>query len=912
MSKKLFLVDGSGYIFRAFYAVAPLTTKSGFPTNALFGFIRMLSKLLNTADSEHVVVVFDAGKKTLRNDLYTEYKANRTECPPELLEQMPYFREISRALGLQVLETPGYEADDIIGTFVRRAKEASIETVIVSGDKDLSQLVGEGVTIWDTMKDVRYDRSAVIEKFGIPPEQIIDFLGLTGDSSDNIPGVKGVGPKTAVQLITKYGCVEALFDKLDAIRQDKEIRGREKLAETLASSKEIALLSKQLVTIHSDTPVQLRSADNDEVLLENLKNEDLLSATARRSPEEGLLAELFERFEFHTLLKELRIRAPQQKTLNAKFTTIYQPDFPRWIEELKKQNCFAFDTETTSLDPYIAQIVGVSFCWSEDEAFYLPVAHKESSQLQIELKELLKVLKPLLEDPSIKKVGQNLKYDISILGVQGIETEGVHFDTMVAAYLINPDKGGYSLSALSQEYLAHTVIEYEDLKGIECDFSAVSVEDATTYSGEDAHCAWMLMKKLEPILVAQELTKVFSEIEMPLVTVLSRLERAGVKLDDQFLARMSEELGTEIEEIRSRLIGMAGCEFNLNSPKQLAEILFGKLAIPTKGVKKTKTGFSTDSSVLETLALSHEFPREVLRYRMLHKLKSTYVDVLPTLVSSVTGRLHSRFNQTVTATGRLSSSDPNLQNVPIQTKEGRRIRQAFIAEKDKVIISADYSQIELRLLAHMSGDKNLIDTFIRNVDVHSKTAREVLHVGELFDVTPEQRRIGKTLNFGIIYGMGPYRLSRELGIPMKEADQYIENYFNRYPGVKELFAKLERDAATQGFVSTLFGRKRFISEASSEGRDKNFQNRIAVNAPIQGTAADVIKLAMIKLDALIRKEKYPLIMTLQVHDELVFECTKDFAEEAGKIIVQEMEGVSKLSVPLKAEVGVGLNWEVAH
>lgn len=483
---------------------------------------------------------------------------------------------------------------------------------------------------------------------------------------------------------------------------------------------------------------------------------------------------------------------------------------------------------------------------------------------------------------------------------------------MIAAYLINPDKGAFNMTVLAKEFLGRTVIEYDDLEGVEENFSHVSIDHATQYAAEDAHIAWLLMKHLTPMLKERNLESVFETIEIPLIPVLSRLERAGVKLDTTLLANMSEEFGAELNEVRGKLVGMAGTDFNLNSPKQLAEILFGKLGISTKGVKKTKTGFSTDSSVLEMLSAHHEFPKEVLRYRMLFKLKSTYIDSLPEQISKVTGRLHSKFNQTVTATGRLSSSDPNLQNIPIQSKEGRRIRGAFVPEKGRVIISADYSQIELRLLAHMSGDANFIQAFVDNVDIHAKTAREILHIPEHEDVPPDLRRIGKTLNFGIIYGMSGFRLGKELGIPIREADSYIQNYFNQYPGVKEFFAKLENDAATLGEVSTLFGRKRMIGLADVSGRDRGFQNRIAINAPIQGTAADIIKLAMLKLDSLIQKDKLPLLMILQVHDELVFECDQNLASEASKIITNAMEGVAELSVPLKAEVGIGPNWEEAH
>lgn len=913
-SKKVFIVDGSGYIFRAYYGVGRLTAKDGFPTNALYGFVRMLGRLLQDSAASHIIVVFDAGRKTFRNDLYPEYKANRSECPEDLVPQMPFFREITTALGLQVLESPGYEADDIIGTLVQRYEETGCEIVIVSGDKDLSQLVDSRVSIWDTMKDKRFGAEGVIEKFGVPPEKVVEVLALMGDTSDNIPGVQGIGPKTATQLIQKFETAEGVIANIEAIRNDASIRGRAKVADTLTQSIDVLRLSRKLVEILRTAPFEV-AVDGKRVPVTELDAQTLYDAAARREANSEHLAELFTRFEFTSLLKEMNLSVkPKKSEPHGEYKTIYADAFDDFVRTLADQKRFAFDLETTSLDIFAAEIVGISFCWNEKEAYYIPVAHAicPDGKRQVSKEKLFTALAPILTSPEYKKVGQNIKYDMNVLGAQGVEVDGIWFDTMIAAYLLHPDKGGYNMTALAQEYLGKGVIEYEDLTGVADGFAHVSIEDATNYSAEDAHITWLLMEVLSVKLAEQEIERVMYDIEMPLVPVISRMERAGVKLDTKLLAAMSEEFGVELNEIRGRLIGLAGMDFNLNSPKQLADIMFGKLGISTKGVKKTKTGFSTDSSVLELLSQTHDFPKEVLRYRMLFKLKSTYIDSLPNEINPKTHRLHSRFNQTVAATGRLSSSDPNLQNIPIQSKEGRRIRAAFVGEPGTVIVSADYSQIELRVLAHMSGDAGLIQAFNDEIDIHSKTAREIFRLNEKDPVPSDMRRIGKTLNFGIIYGMSGFRLSKELGISVREGDAYIEQYFSRYPRVRELFASLERDAQEKGHVTTAFGRKRFIAEANVNERDRGFQNRIAVNAPLQGTAADIVKLAMIKLDERIIEEKLPVKMIMQVHDELVFETPASSKDSTIAIVRKEMEGVCSLLVPLKVDVGVGPNWEEAH
>jgi len=910
---KVFLVDGSGYIFRAFYAVAPLSTKDGFPTNALFGFVKMLTKLINDSATEHLVMVFDTGAKTFRHEMYLEYKANRAECPADLVKQMPFFRDIARAFGLKVIEQDRYEADDIIGTLATRLSKAEIETVVVSGDKDLMQLVCDKVQIFDAMKDTWIGAKEVKEKFGVEPNRVVEVLALMGDSSDNIPGVQGVGPKTATQLVELFGDVESVIKEVGKIRETKAIRGREKVAASIEENLEILRLSRKLVEIDCDMPLNFE-LNGSQRTLSQVPDSELYDLLVRRDLDNDALQSLAEKFEFASLLKGIKVGSISKKesTPKQEYKTITNQNFQEFLSNLKQQKYFAFDIETTSLDTFAAKIVGMSFCWSAQEAFYVAIGHKDPGGLQqVDETEILKELTPIMADSRIKKSGQNLKYDIQVLMQYGIEVEGVYFDTMIASYLLSPDRRSNSLAALAKDHLNINVIEYKEVVGELADFSYITIEAATRYSAEDAHMAWLLIDKLGPILKQRNLQKLFDEIEMPLVSVLARLERQGIKLDIDLLSALSEEIDSRLLKLKTDLYAMAGEEFNINSTQQLSKIMFDKMGLSPKGIKKTKTGkVSTNQAMLEILATQHEFPNTVLKYRTLFKLKSTYVDVLPTLVSPYTERLHSRFNQTVTGTGRLSSSDPNLQNIPIRTEEGSRIRSAFIAEKGNVLLVADYSQIELRLLAHLSGDRNLIQTFIENVDIHTRTAREILGLGPLFDISTDQRRIGKTINFGIIYGMGPYRLSRELGIPMSVAKAYIENYFGNYPKVREYFDSVERDAREKGFVTTLFGRQRNIADIDATGRDKEFVIRAAINAPLQGTAADIIKLAMIKIDNYIKAK--PIKMILQVHDELVFECQEDFKSEAIELIQKEMEGVVSLAVPLKVGIGVGLNWNDAH
>ncbi|RMG40039.1 MAG: DNA polymerase I [Candidatus Dadabacteria bacterium] len=914
MSEKVYLVDGSGYIFRAYYGVRPLSNSKGFPTNALYGFTRMLLKLLSQAESEHVVVVFDAGKETFRNEMYSEYKANRAECPEDLVPQMPLFREISSALGLPVLELSGYEADDVIATLTERLSSAGHDVVVVSGDKDLMQLVSSKVKMWDTMRDRWFDRDAVIKKMGVAPEKVVELLGLTGDSSDNIPGLKGVGPKTAVQLIEKYGDVENIISSTKDLLDDTSIRNRKKIAAAIESDPEILRLSRKLVEVRRNVPLKI-NINGQEMKIESLSDSELLDFIKRLEPDRERLKKVFSELEFSSLLNEFGLNdlvKDEKAILNsAEYKTVLKSNYDKFLNNLKRQKEFSFDLETTSLDILSAEIVGFAFCWDINEAWYLPVGHKNAPE-QISRERALKDLAPLLTNPEIKKIGQNLKYDVSVLASAGVELSGISFDTMLASYLLNPDRGNHNLTFLAQQYLGHPMLEYSEVAGDLEDFSEVPLDKATRYAAEDAHAVWLLKPVLEEKLKELDLMGVFNEIELPLLSVLSRMERAGVLLDSKLLEKMSKEFSKELKKLEKELYELAGCEFNINSPKQLQEVLFDRLGLSTAGVKKTKTGLSTNQAMLEMLSERHPLPGLILRYRMLFKLKSTYIDALPKQISPLTGRLHTRFNQTGTATGRLSSSEPNLQNIPVQTEEGRRIRRAFIPEEGRLLMCADYSQIELRLLAELSGDKNLIQTFKDDVDIHARTAREILGLEDEDQVSSTERRIGKTINFGIIYGMSGFRLGRELGIPVGEANRYIEEYFAAYPGVKEYFARVEKEAEENGYVTTLFGRKRFLSEINASGRDRGFVVRAAINAPLQGSAADIIKLAMIRLDSKIREEQLPLTMILQIHDELMFECDIDAAEEMKEVVKKEMEGVIKLKVPLKVDLGVGPNWEEAH
>jgi DNA polymerase-1 len=744
----------------------------------------------------------------------------------------------------------------------------------------------------------------VVEKFGVGPDKVTEILALTGDSSDNVPGVDGVGPKTATQLILKYQSAEGVIQSVQAIKEDKEIRNRAKIAENIEANPEQLRLARRLVEVDHNVPLE-KITDGTE---------DVQKLLSKRDVDAGHLGELFEKFEFQSLFKEFKgLLGPSNKSAVASdesYKTILAADFSSWCETFKKQREFSFDLETTSLDIHEAEIVGISICWNKNESFYVPIGHTEAAA-QVTLKDFAAATKSHFADRTIAKCGHNIKYDISILETHGISVDGASFDSMVAAYLLNPDSRNYNLTALANEFLHRDVIEYEEITEGKKDFSEVSIADATRYACQDAHYAWLLKELLAPRIEEEGLHRVFVELEVPLIPVLSRMERIGVKVDAEKLRAMSGEFESQLKQLETKIYQEADCEFNINSPKQLADIFFNKLGISTKGVKKTKTGFSTDSSVLEKLAEEHPLPALILEYRSLHKLKSTYTDALGEDICTKTGRVHTRLNQTITGTGRLSSSDPNLQNIPVQSAEGRRIRSAFIPEPGSIFISADYSQIELRLLAHLSGDENLIRAFQEGRDIHASTAREIMGLSAHEDVPDDIRRIGKTINFGIVYGMGAFRLGRELGIPVQQASTYITNYFQRYPKVKEYFAKLEENAMSQGEVQTIFGRKRVISSIDTSGRDQSFAMRAAINAPLQGSAADIIKLAMLRVDELLRSQYPGAHLVLQIHDELLIEAPDHGAAETSKLmqaVTHEMESVMQLTVPLKVDAGSGLDW----
>jgi DNA polymerase-1 len=729
-----------------------------------------------------------------------------------------------------------------------------------------------------------------------------------GDSSDNVPGVDGVGPKTATQLIQKYESAEGVIRAVQAIKEDKEIRNRAKIAENIEANPELLRLARRLVEVDHNVPLERITEDT----------EDIQKLLSKREVDAVHLGELFEKFEFQSLFKEFKglLAANNKSTASSdeSYKAILAADFVAWCETFRAQKEFSFDLETTSLDIHEAEVVGISICWNNTESFYVPIGHTEEAP-QVTWKDFVSATHAHFADSAIAKCGHNIKYDISILELQGISVEGATFDSMVAAYLLNPDSRNYNLTALANDFLQRDVIEYDEVTEGKKNFSEVSIADATRYACQDAHYAWLLKELLAPRIEEEGLNRVFTELEVPLIPVLSRMERIGVKVDAEKLRTMSAEFEVQLKHLETKIYQEADCEFNINSPKQLADVFFNKLGISTKGVKKTKTGFSTDSSVLEKLAEVHPLPALILEYRSLHKLKSTYTDALGEDICAKTGRVHTRLNQAITGTGRLSSSDPNLQNIPVQSAEGRRIRSAFIPEPGSIFISADYSQIELRLLAHLSGDENLIRAFREGRDIHASTAREIMGLSAHEDVPDDIRRVGKTINFGIVYGMGAFRLGRELGIPVQQASTYITNYFQRYPKVKEYFAKLEEGALSRGEVQTIFGRKRVISSIDTSGRDQGFAMRAAINAPLQGSAADIIKLAMIRVDNLLRADYPGAHLVLQIHDELLIEAPDRGAEQNKKLldtITHTMEGVIELAVPLRVDAGSGLDWQQAQ
>ncbi len=884
-NKKLYLIDVSAYFYRAFFALPPLTTSSGLPTNAIYGFTTMLQKLIKDEDPKYLAAILDRPEPTFRHEAYHEYKANRDEMPDNLSQQIPHIKEVIQAFNIPMLEKPGFEADDIMGTLAKQAEIEGAEVMIVSGDKDMCQMVSSKVKLLDTMKNKVTDIEGVKKKFGVSPEKVIDVLGLMGDSSDNVPGVPGIGPKTAESLINEYGSIEEIYENLEDIT-------KKKVKQNLEENKEQAFLSKQLVTIDIN------------VELEKRWHELEISA-----PNMDALRDLFKKFEFTRLIKEFTV----EKRENKNYSWITDLDeIKNLFEELKKQGSFALDFETTSEFPMLAQIVGISFAYEDHKGVYIPVAH-EGLENQPDRDLVLSLLKPLLEDETIKKIGHNLKYEYIIFKRHNIHLQGMECDTMVVSYVLNPSKYRHSLDNVALDYLDHKMISFKDVAGTgkkAVTFDKIEIEKASEYACEDSDVTSILSKLLFPQLKEDSADELYDSIEMPLIEVLAKMEIHGVKLDMDFLQALSDEFGTKLDGLEKKIYQEAGQEFNIKSTKQLGEILFEKLLLPVQ--KKTKTGYSTDVSTLTELSHLHPLPGEILSFRSLAKLKSTYIDNMPALVNDQTGRIHTSFNQTMTATGRLSSSDPNLQNIPIRTEEGRRIREAFIAEPGWKILSADYSQIELRLLAHLSGDENLIDAFTKGEDVHARTASEVWEVSP-DEVTADMRREAKVINFGIIYGMSSFGLSKELEISPKQAQEYIDSYFLQYRQVRQYLDKVLEDARENEYVSTLMNRRRYLPEINAKnGAVRKFAERTATNAPIQGTAADLIKIAMINIDKELDAKKLKSKMIMQVHDELVFEVPDDELEILSALVKNGMESVIALKVPLKVEMSWGKNWKEAH
>ncbi len=899
----LYVIDGSNYIFRAYYAVSPLYNSKGFPTNALLGFSRMILKLLKDKDVKNIAIAFDVKAKTFRHKIYSKYKANRSECPEDLVPQMPYFREISKAFGIKVLEEEGYEADDIIATLTTEAKKQAQKVVIVSADKDLTQLVDKDVLVWDPMRDVLYDEKGVFNKFGVKPAQMLDYLSLMGDSSDNVPGVKGIGPKSASSLINYFGSIYELVKRKEEIFSIRGLRGAKRIRTLIEENLDSLNMSRSLIALENKVPIALGLDTKKEFIFKGIKNE--------------LLEPLLEELEFNSFRDSISLIREKNESSNKikvekKYKLVTNENFKDFVKELSTYKEFSFDTETTSLDTVEAKLVGISISFKEDAAYYLPIfsSLKESSCL--DLKGVISALNPIFQDKDVLKIGFNLKFDISILLNAGFKIDGPFFDSMLASYVLEPEgQRSRGLKALTKLLLGEEMTTFEEILQDKENISQVENEKILNYAAHDADASLKLYKifneKLGEDKDSCSLRYVFSKIEMPLVKVLSKMELTGIRVDIDFLNSLETEFLEEVKSLEKRIYSLANKEFNINSPKQLASVLFEDLNISTKGVKKTKTGYSTNASVLNKIINRHEIIKVLLEYREVFKLQSTYIASLKKLVKSKTRRVHSSFNQAITSTGRLSSSDPNLQNIPIKNPRGQRIRKVFVAGDKKVLVKADYSQIELRVLAHLSKDKGLSDAFLNNEDIHLKTAVDLFPDAES-DIK-YFRRLAKTINFGIIYGMGAFRLASSLGISQKEAKRYIDEYFLKYPGVLAYYDYLKNKIEEDGYVETLFGRRRYAKDIDTSGRDAMYVSRSLINAPIQGTAAEIVKIAMIKADSLIdSKWKDKANMILQVHDELVFEVNKDIKDEVTADLVKTMEQAVKLNVPLRVDYLINKSW----
>jgi len=887
----LYLVDGSSYIHRAFHAVRNLSNSKGLPTNAIFGFSRMLLKLLTDKKPSQMAVVFDAKGPTFRHALYEEYKATRPPAPEDLVAQFPYIRAVVQGLGLAMIEKEGYEADDIIGTLARLGEEQGYKIIVVTGDKDFKQIISPSVTLWDTMKDRLTTYDSFTEEYGLKPEQMIDVMGLSGDSSDNIPGVPGVGEKTAIDLIKQFGSLEKVLDNAQQIKKSK-------LKENLTQAREDALLSKRLVTLDLHVPLDWR--------IEDLRIGPL---------DQKKLGEIFRELEFRDLWDRFALK---EETGKKDFSLcLSERDLHALADRIRQHGLVSMRLETTAEDPLRGDVVGMSLSWEEGKAAYVPLRHSYlGAPRQLELPRVLGILKPVLEDNSIAKVGQNIKADALVLRRHEIPLKGIYFDTMIASYVLNPGLKQHELGALAQQHLGTKVVSYEEVvgksKGPDA-FSAADVTRAMEYSCERAEVALRLKRLMEEKLASEKNDDLFYNLEMRLVPVLMDMEWEGIRIDIPFFKAQSQKYGEELERIERQIYEEAGMEFNINSSQQLGYVLFEKLRLPTqKKTWKTKA-YSTDVKVLTSLAsLPYKIPSLLLRYRSLSKLKSTYLDALVGLVHPLTGRIHTSFNQAVTATGRLSSSNPNLQNIPARGEEGREIRKGFIANEGCVFLSADYSQIELRVFAHYSGDPAFMEAFRREEDIHARTASEVLGV-EKDRVTPDMRRIAKAINFGIIYGMGPQTLSEQLGIDLSTAKDYIAAYYSRYQGVARYRNAAVASARERGYVTTLFQRRRYLPDIEHKNRMIRAESeRMAINTPIQGTAADLIKKAMIRIHERLSKEKLKTRLLLQVHDELLFEVLEEELSQVSGLVKEEMESVHRLNVPLKVDIKTGRNWEEAH
>ena len=904
------LVDGSSYLFRAYHALPPLTTSKNHPTGAIKGVIAMIRRLEQDFPGSKLVVVFDAKGKTFRHDLYEEYKANRPPMPDDLAVQIEPIHQMVRAMGLPLLIVEGVEADDVIGTLADEATSKGIDVVVSTGDKDMAQLVSDHVTLINTMTETRMDKDGVVEKFGVRPDQIIDYLALVGDKVDNIPGVNKCGPKTAVKWLQAYDNLGSVIEHAD------EIKG--KIGEYLREAIDTLPLSRELATIKMDVELDFGLEDLEE-----------------RQQNDADLLELFREYELRGWIAELEAKASEPaeddsvkatETINdtppapqeKRYSVITeQKELDEWVARLGKSDLFAFDTETTSLRYMHAEVVGVSFAIEAGEAAYVPFGHDYmGAPEQLDRESVLAQLKPLLEDPQQKKVGQNLKYDKNVLANHDICLEGIAEDTMVESYVLNSVSSRHDMDTLARNYLGEETITFESIAGKgakQLTFNQLDLEKAGPYAAEDADITLRLHQVLRPQLAkVGKLQSVYEDIDLPLVPVLSRMEQRGTLIKASTLRQHSQELAERMAELEKEAHKVAGENFNLGSPKQLQVIFYEKMGLPV--IKKTPKGApSTAEPVLQELAHEHELPRLILEHRSLSKLKSTYTDTLPELIHHRTGRVHTSYHQAVTATGRLSSSEPNLQNIPIRTEQGRRIRQAFIAEKGHKLIAADYSQIELRIMAHLSGDKGLLTAFEKGEDIHKATAAEVFGVA-LDEVSSDQRRSAKAINFGLIYGMSAFGLARQLDVARKVAQQYIDRYFERYPGVLQYMDNIRKQAHDDGYVETLFGRRLYLPEINA--RNKQLQQaaeRTAINAPMQGTAADIIKLAMIEVESWLLSEHADTArMTMQVHDELILEVKEEAVDEIREGLIKRMSGAAKLAVPLLVEAGVGDNWDQAH